>query len=104
LLFAIHNQGHGDVIRGGRAKAEGVKAGVPDMMLPIVRRTGVGDNNIYRPGLFIELKRPKSEGKAKGVESGIQSAFAVKLSEQGYKCVVAFGWLEVAKAIREYMQ
>ena len=36
-LFAIHNQGHGDAIRGGRARAEGVKAGVPDIMLPVPR-------------------------------------------------------------------
>jgi hypothetical protein len=34
FLFAIHNQGSGDAIRGARAKAEGVKAGVPDLMFP----------------------------------------------------------------------
>ncbi|MFO4987381.1 hypothetical protein RCK87_26925, partial [Salmonella enterica subsp. enterica serovar 1,4,[5],12:i:-] len=47
-LFAIHNQGHGDKIRGNRAKAEGVKKGVPDLMLPVVIDGYAG--------LFVELK------------------------------------------------
>src|SRR4051812_7142849 len=37
-LHAIHNQGHGDAIRGGRAKAEGVRKGIPDIFLPFPRQ------------------------------------------------------------------
>ena len=48
LLFAIPNGGKRDKATAGKLKAEGVKAGVPDMCLPV-------SNGKYH-GLFIELK------------------------------------------------
>lgn len=92
LLFAIHNQGHGDRIRGAQAKAEGVKAGVPDIMLP------VKSPNFVCPGLFIELKKTK-----KGVVSDVQTDWGVKLQAQGYAFRLCNGWIEAANDIAYYM-
>lgn len=95
--FAIHNQGHGDAIRGNRAKAEGVKAGAPDLMVPIPRR--------QERGLFVELKtedrRPK-RGGAGGV-ADVQNDYHEFLRAQGYAVVVAYGWQEAVAAIRDYL-
>lgn len=97
-LFAIHNQGHGDAIRGAQAKAEGVKAGVPDIMLPVSgQRAGCG--------LFIELKRPKLKGKVQaGTESEVQADWRAYLTSQGYVCVVCVGWQEAVGAIKAYLR
>lgn len=95
-LFAIHNQGHGDKIRGAQAKAEGVKAGVPDMMLPVVRHLTWG--NPPCPGLMIELKRLKG-----GVISDEQNDWAAFLQAQQYQVSFAIGWIEAANIIAAYM-
>lgn len=113
-LFAVHNQGHGDVIRGAQAKAEGVKAGVPDMLLPMVKATSPGrwptqqgfwvGDTCFNAGLFIELKRSKIKGKAQaGAESDIQAEWRAYLTDQGYVCVVATGWQEAVAAIKGYL-
>lgn len=94
LLFAIHNAGHGDAIRGAQAKAEGVKAGVPDIMLPVPRVVGV--YTAY--GLFIELKKVK-----KGVVSVVQSNWGAQLQQQGYAFRLCKGWIEAANDIAYYM-
>lgn len=101
-LFAIHNQGHGDKIRGAQAKAEGVKAGAPDIMWPLPRRFMRSGLPIIIHGLFIELKRPKLGKVAKGTESDIQIDWREYLLDQGYHCVVAVGWLEAVGAIKGY--
>jgi hypothetical protein len=89
-LFAIHNQGHGDAIRGGRARAEGVKAGVPDIMLPI--------SNGFHHGLFVELKKPKN-----GVISDDQHDWIAYLRNEMYAVAVCYGWREAADAIKWYL-
>ena len=53
LLFAVPNAGiAGGARRGGWLKAEGVKAGVPDLMLPY----GYTYSNTFCGGLAIEMK------------------------------------------------
>jgi hypothetical protein len=89
-LFAIHNQGHGDAIRGNRAKAEGVKSGVPDMMLPLVVD--------HWAGLFIELKRKRKEDTSTDQEEWI-----TYLNEAGYAAKVAVGWLEAVDVLKWYV-
>lgn len=106
-LFAIHNQGHGDAIRGAQAKAEGVKAGVPDLFLPLPRlfpeRPPLRSMR-QAHGLFIELKRPKLKGKAQaGTESDKQADWRDYLTSVGYECHVCVGWLEAVAAIRGYV-
>lgn len=94
-LFAIHNQGHGDAIRGGRARAEGVKAGVPDIMLPVSR---VNIHQGVNHGLFIELKKPK-----RGVVSEAQDEWIDYLRAAGYSAITCYGWREAVAAIKWYL-
>lgn len=121
-LFAIHNQGHGDAIRGAHAKAEGLKTGVPDICLPVSIDTcyEVFNGNIYRDGrwehsgLYIELKRPAllTEGKRKaqivarasGKASTDQERWQEFLRQQGYVCEICYGWEEARDLILRYLK
>lgn len=107
-LHAIHNQGHGDAIRGGRAKAEGVKAGIPDIFLPYPKKWAVDDDNNLCTihGLYIELKRPELKPvkeTSKGGLSDEQIEFGKFAIENGYQWKVAYGWKEAAKIIQDYL-
>src|SRR5262245_46077094 len=53
LLFAIPNGGKRDKVTAARLKAEGVKAGVPDICLPVARM------GYY--GFWIEMKVGKNK-------------------------------------------
>jgi hypothetical protein len=87
LLFAIPNGGSRSFRKdakgrrfspeGQRMKKEGVRSGVPDLMLPVARRG-------YH-GLFIEMKR--SGGKA----SEAQLMWKAWLTEQGYLSLICVG-------------
>lgn len=70
-------------------KRQGVKAGVPDICLPVER-------NGYH-GLYIELKA----GKNKATKS--QEKWQKFLNSQGYYAVICYGWHEAAKVIEEYL-
>ena len=100
-MHAIHNQGHGDVIRGGIAKAEGVKAGVFDIFLPVpVRRDG-GYNLALPPkhfaGLYLEMKVDKNQ------PSNDQLSFQTFAKEMHYEAEIAWGWLEARQKILDYL-
>lgn len=94
LIHAIHNQGHGDRVRGARAKAEGVRAGIPDIFWPFPVWGAYG--NAYA-GLYIELKKPKT-----GRVSAAQEDVIAHLRRLGYSVRVAYGWREAAEAVVEY--
>lgn len=106
-LHAIHNQGHGDAIRGGRAKAEGVRAGIPDIFLPYPSRGPIiGERIFYYHGLYIELKKPSSKPvkeTSKGGLSDEQIEFSKYAYQAGYSWHVAYGWAEAAKIIQDYL-
>jgi len=100
-LFAIKNAGHGDAIRGAMSKAEGVKAGVPDVMLPVPARISV--YNAYYHGLYIELKRLKSTRGAAGKTSPVQDDWSDYLKSAGYAVEVCHGWEAARNAILHYL-
>lgn len=100
-LHVIHNQGHGDAIRGARAKAEGVKAGVPDIFLPVPRLENGG---AWFAGLYIELKQEKYRTHKDGGVSEKQSEWIDYLRGAGYCVEVAYGWREAAQAITKYLK
>ncbi len=85
-LFAIPNGTNKSRAAASRHMAEGLRSGVPDLMLPIPR----GDYH----GLFIELKRSKG-----GRLSDTQKDWLAFLSGQGYMAVVCHGFDE-AKDVR----
>ena len=101
-LHAIHNQGHGDAIRGAKAKAEGVKAGVADLFLPWPMRVA-GELNLAMPGrtyhgLYLELKVGENTPSEKQLE------FMGDMRQLGYAADWAVGWLEARQKILAYLQ
>lgn len=98
-LHAIPNAGaRGNKIAAAQLKAEGVKAGVADVFLPVYMDDRYGN---YRCGLYIELKR------ANGVPSDVskeQIEFARFVRSQGYDWYAAFGWREAAHVIESYLK
>ena len=90
LLFAIPNGGARSAVTGARLKEEGVRRGVPDMMLPVAR------GGFH--GLFIELK---ADAKARPTKE--QTLWLAQLSEQGYRAVVCHGAGEAQAALLEYL-
>ncbi len=96
LMFAIPNESYGGgklaIIRGKFFKAEGRKAGVPDIFLPVPRQ---GFH-----GLFIEMKKPK---QFRPSVSDSQKEWLKRLNAVGYKAVVCYGFEDAKKVICKYL-
>lgn len=90
LMFAIPNGGHRHPATAAKLKAEGVKAGVPDICLPVAR----GEYH----GLWIELKA----GRNKPTPPQVQ--WHMRLSQQGYRVAVCYGWEAAREVIEEYLR
>lgn len=88
-LFAVPNGGWRAKRTAAAMKAEGVKPGVPDYLLPVRRGEHVG--------LAIELKT------ATGRPSPEQRAWLAHLAGQGWHAVIARGWEEAWDVVRDYM-
>ncbi len=97
LMFAIPNEGYGggkqNLRRGMYFKAEGRKAGVPDVFLPVPKGK-------YH-GLFIEMKKPRY---LKPKISKKQKFWLEALSKQGYKTAVCYGFHEARELILNYLE
>lgn len=96
LMFAIPNGGRRDKAVAAKLKAEGVRAGVPDIFLPVPR-------GAYH-GLFIELKRPGNAKAREGKATDEQKAMLASLAGQGYRAVVAVGWDKARDQIIQYLK
>lgn len=90
-LFAIPNGGARDKRTASNLKAEGVKAGVSDLMLPVARHN--------RHGLFIEMK--KFDGGSG--ESKEQIEWGESMHGEGYGYVCCHGWKAAAKVLMQYL-
>lgn len=90
-LFAIPNGTNKSVRQAAWYMAEGLRSGVPDMMLPIPK------NGFH--GLFIELKRQKG-----GVLSKTQKDWHEYLNAACYLAVVCHGAEEAKTAINSYLK
>lgn len=91
LMYAIPNGGHRDIRVAVKLKEEGVKAGVPDICLPLPRGG--------KHGLYIELKRRKY-----GKVSTDQLRWIEALMREGYVCAVCHGWEMARDVIEEYLR
>ena len=91
LLFHIPNGGSRNEIEAAHLRRQGVKAGVPDLCLPVAR----GGCH----GLYIELKRRQG-----GRISPNQSAWLMALNAQGYAAVVCNGWESAKNEIERYLE
>lgn len=90
LLHAIPNGGSRHPVEAKHLKAQGVKAGIPDIFLPVARQG-------YH-GLYIELKRIKG-----GRVSEAQQMWLDYLRKQGYKAEVCMGFDEARREIVVYL-
>lgn len=90
LLYHIPNGGSRNKIEAANLKRQGVKAGVPDICLPVARGG-------YH-GLYIELKA----GRNKATEK--QRQWLTALEREGYQAVVCYGWEVAKKAIEDYLK
>ena len=89
LLHAIPNGGKRNVITATNMKREGVRAGVPDLDLPIARGGYIG--------LRIEMKSKK------GVLSDNQKDWIKWLKSEGHRVEVCRSWEEGKDIIMRYM-
>lgn len=83
------------MITGARLKAQGVKAGVPDIGLDVARK---GFH-----GLRIELKRPGIERAKNGGCSDEQICWIDRLRSQGYCVEIAYSWIDAKNILLWYL-
>lgn len=96
-MFAIPNGGERNPIVAAKLKAEGVKAGVPDIFLPVTKWTELFTFQ-FACGLFIELKVKKNEPSVK------QEEFMDILKRSRYKVAVCYGWEAARDEIIKYLR
>lgn len=96
LAFHIPNGGSRNKAEAGKLRAMGVRAGIPDIFLPVPRGP-------YH-GLFIELKRPADLSKSVGTVSAKQLEWLRALVNQGYYVAVCYGWKEAYEKMLWYLQ
>ncbi len=89
LLFAVPNGGDRNKIVAAKMKAEGIKAGVPDYILPVSAPGFLG--------LAIELKTRT------GYASKEQKQWIEDLRAQGWRAEVCRGWQEAWDVIHEHV-
>lgn len=89
-IFAIPNGGFRNKKEAKNLKRQGVRAGVPDLMLPVSKR---GCN-----GLFIELKVGRNKPTEKQLE------WLDTLNANGYKAVVCVGFDKARETLDWYME
>ena len=90
LLHAIPNGGSRDIREAKNLKRQGVKAGVPDLCLPVPKGT-------YH-GLYIEMKVGKNKPSAK------QKEWLAALGGNGYAVCVCYGAAEARRYIEKYLR
>lgn len=96
LLFAVPNGGHRSKATAGRLKAEGVRAGVPDVCFPVPRGNYAA--------LWIELKRMAQPGRPAGKETAMQKQWRLALNNAGNYAVVCKGWTAARDVIVQYLK
>lgn len=89
LTFAVPNGGLRHKPVGAKLKAEGVKPGVPDVLVPLSAGS--------RSGLFIEMKSDT------GTVSAVQRSRHVRLAAVGATVVVCRSWAQAAEAVLAHM-
>lgn len=86
-----------------RLKAEGLRAGVPDLFLAVTIKEKVGypeklpRGQILAPGLFLEMKRKPNE------PSAAQLQVMAYLRRCGYAVALCYSADEAIKTIKEYL-
>ncbi len=88
-MYAIPNGGERNKIVASKLKAQGVKAGVWDIHLPVPTKAAIG--------LWIEFKK-----RPNGLTNE-QKEFRESLKSYGFDWFVAYTWVEAAEKILQYL-
>lgn len=91
LLYHIPNGGSRHALEAAHLKQQGVRAGVPDVCLPVAR----GGCH----GLYIEMKRLKG-----GRVSPEQLGWMEALKAEGYMVALCQGWEMASRIIMDYLK
>lgn len=89
-MYHVPNEGKRSKSAGARMRQEGLKAGVPDICLPVPRGSF--------HGLYIEMKIDDNKPTEK------QKEWLAGLKEQGYFTAVCYGWEAATKVILDYLR
>ena len=93
LMYHVPNGGHRHKLVAIKLKEQGVKAGVPDLVLPMARGGYFG--------LYIEFKAtPPNDAPV----STTQHAWIRSLNEQGYLAIICRGHFDAIEQIRAYLR
>ena len=90
LLYHVPNGGKRNKVTAIRLKKEGVKAGVPDLCLPVPKGKW--------HGLYIEMKAQNGKLSKK------QIWWIEQLRQQGYYVAVCYGWEQAKEMIVRYLK
>lgn len=89
MIYHIPNGGSRNRLEAANLKRQGVKAGVPDLCLPVPK-------DGYH-GLYIEMKYGKNK------TTGNQEEWLESLRQYGYKTEVCYGADEARETIKQYI-
>lgn len=93
LIYHVPNGGHRHKATAAKLKGQGVKAGIPDLVLPMARGGYFG--------LYIEFKATAPNDAA---VSTSQHACIRLLNEQGYLAIVCRGHFDAMEQLRAYLR
>lgn len=93
LIYHVPNGGHRHKLVAVKLKGQGVKAGVPDLVLPMARGGYFG--------LYIEFK---ATPPGAAPVSASQHAWIRRLNDQGYLAIVCRGHFDAMEQIRAYLR
>ncbi|AIR90567.1 VRR-NUC domain-containing protein [Pseudomonas cremoricolorata] len=91
LMYHVPNGGHRVKAVAAKLKAQGVKAGIPDLVLPMAR------GGFF--GLYVEFKATVEPAPV----SSSQRACLKRLNEQGYLAIVCRGHFDAMEQLRAYL-
>ncbi len=91
LIYHVPNGGHRVKAVAAKLKAQGVKAGIPDLVLPMARGGYFG--------LYIEFKATVDPAPV----SPSQQACIRRLNGQGYLAIVCQGHFDAMEQLRAYL-
>jgi len=93
LIYHVPNGGLRHKLVAIKLKGQGVKAGVPDLVLPMARGGYFG--------LYLEFKATAPNDAA---VSASQHAWIRRLNDQGYLAIVCRGHFDAMEQIRAYLR
>lgn len=89
MIYHIPNGGSRNRLEAANLKRQGVKAGVPDLCLPVPK-------DGYH-GLYIEMKYGKNK------QTDNQEEWMERLRQYGYRTAVCYGADEARETIKQYI-